>query len=484
MRNFIGLLRDRWKLIVAVTLLACVVSGALSLRMTPKYAASVTLYVTDQTKTTDPSDAYQGALLSQQDVQSYADLLNGPMLANAVIKNLGLSITPAQLEASITARAVPQTVLLTATVTNSSAYTAQEIANSIGTEFGYLVASLERPAGGGAPSVRATVVAPAALPTSPVSPQPIRNIGIAVIVGLLAGIGLAAARRALDTTIKTPEQLAQVTGSAPLLGMVPYDTAARKYPLAAISQSSLPRLEAFRKIRTNLQFIDVDQPRKVLMFTSARPEEGKSSTVCNLAVLLAEAGRSVLVLECDLHRPRTGDYLGLPTAAGMSDVLAGRCDLEDAVQRWGDGLFDVLTSGTLPPNPSDLLGSRRMTTLVDRLRDRYDVVLVDAPPVLPFADAAVTVAVCDGAVLIARHGKAKSENVSQAVAELAAVNAPILGTVLSMTPRSAVPTYGYPYRHEPTRVTGAVTDTTAPPPEEDSDVLASSPAAAFFATKR
>lgn len=445
MRNFVRLWRDQWKLIVGVTLLACLASGTVIYLTPHRYTSGVTLYVTQQGASTDPAEAYQGALLSQQDVQSYADIINGPMLAESVIKQLGLTMTAAELEAEISAKAVPQTSLLTADVTDPTAAQAQRIANAIGTQFSRLVNVLERPAKGGTAPVRATVVARATLPSAPSAPRPVRDLVIALAAGLLAGLGLAAARRSLDTTVKTPEQLAELTQNAPLLGAVPFDPASRRSPLALRDGGPGARLEAYRKIAANLQFVDVDRPRKVLMFTSARPEEGKSSAVCNLAVQLADAGHRVIVVECDLHRPRVSNYLGLPDAAGVSDVLAGRCDLGEAIQRWGDDLFDVLASGTQAPNPSGLLGSQRMVALISRLRERYEIVLVDTPPILPFADAALTVAACDGAVLVARHGHTKTDQVRRAAAELVLVNAPVLGTVLSMTPRATHTDYGYHY---------------------------------------
>jgi capsular exopolysaccharide synthesis family protein len=444
-RSFFHLLRDHWKLIVLVTVLAGGGSAALTAQMTPRYASSVTLYVSAGTNTTDPSMAYQGALLSQQDVQSYADLLTGTRLAGSVVSHLGLPMTPSQVAAEISARPIPQTVLLTATVTDTSPRRAQLIAAAVGMQFVQMVSVLERPPGHQQATVRVTVVAPATLPGSPVSPSPVRNVGIALALGLLIGIALAALRRSLDTTIKSTEQLAAMTAGKPVVGTIPFDSAARKHPLVAGDDPSGRRLEAYRKIRTNLQFIDIDAPRKALLFTSPLPEEGKSSAVCNLAVMVAQSGQRVIVVEADLRRPRATGYLGLPSSVGLTDVLVGRVDAREAVQTWGEDLFDVLASGPAPPNPSDLLGSQRMSLLVEQLRGRYDVILLDSPPVLPFADAAATAPACDGAILIVRYGKTRTAQLRQACEALGAVGTPVLGSVLSMTPARQHPEYGYQY---------------------------------------
>lgn len=446
-RNFFQLLRDRWKLIFLVTLLAAGGSAALTARMTPRYASSVTFYVSAQSNITDPSLAYQGALLSQQAVQSYADLLTGTRLAGSVVNQLGLPMTPVQLAAEISARPIPQTVLLTATVTDTSPQRAQLIASAVGTQFVQLISVLERPPGHKHATVQITVVARATAPGAPVSPKPVRNVGVALALGLLIGIALAAARRSLDTTIKSTDQLAALTGRRPVVGAVPFDSAARKHPLVGDDDPFGRRVEAYRKIRTNLQFIDVDVPHKALLFTSALPDEGKSSTVCNLAIMLAQFGKRVIVVEADLRRPRATGYLGLPSSVGLTDVLVGRVTVGEAIQTWGENLFDVLASGPTPPSPSDLLGSLRMNQLLKHLRGLYDVILIDAPPVLPFADALATAPACDGVILVVRHGKTRMAHVRQATEAMSTVGIPILGSVLSMTPARQHKEYGYGYRH-------------------------------------
>jgi non-specific protein-tyrosine kinase len=444
LRNFLHLLRDHWLLIVAVTVLAVVGSALLTARMTPQYSSSVTFYVSSQANVpNDPVGAYEGALFSQQEAQSYADLLDGPLVAGAVVRQLALTVPAAEVSSQISTRLIPQTVLLTATVTNPSPRQAQQIATAVGVQFVKLVARLERPSRPGPSLVKVTVVAPATTPSAPVSPQPLRNGGLALGLGLLVGIGLAAAYRSLDTTVKTADQLGQLTGGKPVIGTVPFDHSARRHPLAANDQPFGRRAEAFRQIRAGLQFIDVDTPHKVLMFTSALPEEGKSSTVCNLAITLALSGRKVIVVEADLRRPRAAGYLGLPGGSGVTSVLVGSAKIGDAVQLWGDDLFAVLTSGPAAPNPSELLGSQRMHSLIGDLRDSYDTVLVDAPPVLPFADALATGPACDGSVLVVRYGKTRADHVRRAAEALAGVRVPLLGSVLSMTPGGRDRGYGY-----------------------------------------
>jgi len=456
LRRFFQLLKDHWKLILAVTVLAVACSAVLTARMTRLYSSSVTFYVSAQAKAaTDPITAYEGSLLSQQEVQSYADLLTGPRLAANVAGSLGQPVTPTQVAAEITAKPVPQTVLVTATVTDPSPARAKQIAATVGTLFVRMVSAIERPPGGGSPPVRVFVVAAPQLPTAPASPDKWKNLGIALGLGLLAGIGIAAARRSLDTSMKTEGQLTAVTDGKPVLGTIPFDNRARKHPLVSEEGPSSRRVEAYRKIATSLRFIDIDTPHKVLLITSPLPEEGKSSTVCNLAIVLAQSGKRVIIVEADFRRPRAAGYLGLPNGAGVTSVLVGTAELQEAIQAWGDDQFAVLTSGPPAPNPSDLLGSRRMSDLLGHLRSAYDVVLVDAPPVLPFADALATAPACDGAIMVVRYGRTRIDGVRKSADALATVGTPLLGSVLSMEPRGKRHSeYGYGYRryYQPARL--------------------------------
>ncbi len=447
LRSFLGLIRDRWKLIIAVIMLAGVASWVLTARMTPRYSSSLTFYVSAQVSSSNVIQAYQADLLSQQKVQSFASLLDGPMLATNVVRALGLQITPSELQSEISAQAVPQTVLLTATVTSDSPEQAQAIARGLGTLFPRQVNRLERPANGSESTVVVRVVAEPSFSDSPVAPRPLRNVGIAVALGLLAGLALAAGLRSLDTSIKSAEQASKSLGDKPVLGVIPYDPVARSQPVLSDSQLTSPRMEAFRKLRLNLQFVEIDRPRKVLLFTSALPNDGKSTTVCNLAIVLSSIGKRVVVVECDLRRPQVGGYLGLPNGAGLTDVLLGRASVIDVIQNWGENELDILTSGVLPPNPGDLLGSRRMAELLEELRSRYDLVLLDMPPVLPFADTVAAAPYCDGAIVLARYGKTRTEQLRRVAESLAAVDTPVLAGVLAMTPRRREAGYGYGYRY-------------------------------------
>jgi len=434
MRAFGHLIRDYWKLIALVVVLAVGISLAITVRMKPRYASNVTFYVSASPHSINPTLAYQGILLAQQAVLSYADLLTSARLASSVVSQLGLPITAAEVAAEIKATPIPQSVLLTATVTDASPRRAQLIASAVGVQFVKLVSALQRPAGNQQATIQAVVVGPATWPGAPVSPKPAKNIGIALAIGLAAGIALAAARRSLDTSVKSTDQLTALTGGAPVIGTIPFDPAARKHQLDANPDVPPRALEAYRKIRVNLEFINIAAPSKALLFTSPLPDEGKSSVVCDLAIVLAQSGQRIIVVETDLRRPRVAGYLGLPRSLGVTGILAGKADVDEVIQTWQKAPIDYLDSGPVPANPSDLLGSQRMAELITRLRRCYDTILLDASPVLPFADATATAPACDGVILVVRFGKARRAQVEQATEALSAVGMPLLGSVLTMTP--------------------------------------------------
>lgn len=480
LRSFLGLIKDRWKLIVVVTLLAGAVSAGVTARTTRMYSSSLTFFVSAQIDSSNVVQAYQANLLSQQKVQSYANLLTGPMLASAVIGSTGLSMPTAELQSRISAQAVPQTVLLRATVTSESPTQAREIARSIAKIFPDQINQLEHTATGKASTAVVQVVAPPSYSDVPVSPQPVRNVGTGLALGLLAGLALAAAARSLDTTLKTADQVSEMLGGKPVLGVIPYDPSTRNNPVPDDTSLTSPRMEAFRKLRVSFGFLEVDKPRKVIMFTSALPNDGKSTTVCNLAIALGTVGTRTIVVECDMRRPQVGRYLGLPNGAGLTDVLLDRARLEDVVQTWGDDSVDVLTSGVLPPNPGDLLGSHKMEQLIEKLRERYEVVLLDMPPALALADAAAAGQYCDGAIIVTRHSRTRAAHLRRVCESLTNAGTPVLAGVLNMVRSrdAGGGRYGYGYGYyeaEKTKREGVRLGSQARPDRalEDAEVPAS-----------
>ena len=440
LRDYLRAVRKRWWLVAGSIVVALGAAMLVTTLTPPKYSASVTFFVGTQTK--GVSDAYQGSLFSQQRIKSYADLLTSDRLAQAIVDNDPMGRTADQVQESITANAIPDTVLLEATVTDGDRARALRLSQGLAKQFVALVQTLETPPGSDVPTVWVEVIAGPALAAKPVSPTPVRNAGLALVLGLVLGVGAAVLRETLDTSVKSAPALAELTGAA-VLSTVPVDSRAKRAPLIVAGSAGSVRAEALRQLRTNLQFVNVDAPARAIAVTSAVPGEGKTTTACNLAIVFAEAGKRVVIVDADLRRPRVAEYLNVEGAVGLTNVLAGQATVDDALQQWGTSGVFVLPAGSIPPNPSELLGSRNMEALLASLRQGFDVVIVDTPPLLPVTDGAVAATIVDGTVLVFRCGKSTTAQARSAADALAAVDARVLGCVLNMVPRKSSGAYTY-----------------------------------------
>lgn len=200
--------------------------------------------------------------------------------------------------------------------------------------------------------------------------------------------------------------------------------------LITLTDPRSPGAEAYRALRTNLMFSSLDHPLGTLLVTSAAPEEGKSTTLANLAVTLAQGGRSTILVDCDLRRPRQHEIFGLPAAPGLSNAILDKVEAPDLLPTGVEGL-SLLPAGDLPPSPADLLGSRRMEALIANLKSRADLVLFDAPPIVAVTDAALLASKLDGVLLVVSAGHTRREHAQRAKALLEKIHVRIVGTVLT-----------------------------------------------------
>ncbi|MEQ4304549.1 polysaccharide biosynthesis tyrosine autokinase [Plantactinospora sp. B6F1] len=435
LHTYLRALRQRWWVVLATVMVALGLAGFVTVRATPQYASSVTFFVTSSGQ--GMTDAYQGSLFLQQRVKSYVDLLSSDRLAQTVAAEERVGLTADEVRSRVSARVEADTVLLSATVTDSDQARALRLTEALAAHFVKLVHSIETPPGAKEPPIKIEVVGGPRVNAEPVSPRPVRNLVLAGVLGLVLGAALSVLRGLTDTTFRDGETLQEAT-SAPLLGSIPYDGHARSNPLIVGTAAQTARAEAMRKLRTNLRFVDAQEPARVIAVTSAVQAEGKSTLACNLAITLAEAGWQVLLVDADLRRPRVAGYLGLGAGAGLTDVLIGEVAVEDVLQPWGDKSLLVLPGGSVPPNPSELLGSKAMADLLLSLRELTDIVIIDTPPLLAFTDGVVVAVQADGALLVARQGKTPSAQTAAAAQALHAVSARVLGCVLNMSKENKI----------------------------------------------
>ncbi len=270
----------------------------------------------------------------------------------------------------------------------------------------------------------------ARLPKIPVSPRKRVAVVVAVVVAWLLGLLLSFALAAVDRTIRGPEDVEQQLG-VPLLSRLPRlagrgvsDQLVRTQPRSSLA-------EAFRSLRTSLQFCGADRPLKTVLVTSSVAREGKTLCCASLGITLAQGGAKTLLIDCDLRRPRLATAFGLRPEPGLTSVLALATELEQAIFPTEIENLSILPSGPLPPNPAELLGSAAFRQLLARLAGQYDRIVIDSPPAVPVTDAAVLAATVDGVLLIVRQREAQRDLVQRAVEHLTAVGAQLLGVVLN-----------------------------------------------------
>jgi capsular exopolysaccharide synthesis family protein len=442
-KELLRMAQRRWLTIVVFFLLSLIAAGALTYAQTPKYQSTARVFISTEV-TGNSTDAYAASLFSVQRVQSYAQLATSRELMQRVISRLNLDMTPDSLASKISSSVAQNTVIIDITVTDPTAEQAQKIAKAESEVFTDYLTELETPVDKSASPVKASVVDPASYDGKQVSPKPAANLAIAGVLGLLIGLGVAFLRELVDNTVSSAEDVEKILGS-PVLASVGYDGDVPKHPLLTEAGSHTPRVEAFRLLRTNLQFLNLDTRPNSIVITSAVQNEGKTSTATNLAIALAQTGLRVLLVDGDLRRPKVASVLGLERSVGLTTILVGRSELPDSIQRHADSGIYFLASGPIPPNPTEVLQSHAAQSLFDRVSEMFDMVIIDAPPLLPVSDAAIIARDVDGAILVVRHGKTTKEQLRQAGMRLNQVGATLLGTMVNMTPRRGAKAYGYGY---------------------------------------
>jgi succinoglycan biosynthesis transport protein ExoP len=279
-----------------------------------------------------------------------------------------------------------------------------------------------------------------AIPSSqPIRPRIIRNAILAGLASLILVVALLFLIEFLDDTIKSAEQVTERL-KLPVIGYIADIQRGPETAYVAEHPRS-PVAEAFRTLRTNLEFADVDKPPKLLLVVSPNPSEGKSSIAVNLAITLAQGGKRVLLIDADLRRPRVHHYLGLTNRKGLSDMFRSSATVEQVVSAWKNENLAVITSGGLPPNPADILASEKMANILKTVREKADVVVIDAPPFL-VADATILAGRADGVLLVIRPGKTPMDSALFTVEQLKRAGAHVLGVVLNRIPRSHAYSYG------------------------------------------
>ncbi len=504
LRKYLSLFWHWSWLIILVGLLAGASAYFFSQRMTPYYQSSTTVLVNAApgTKATD----YTSVMLSEQLTSTYAKMISTDPVLNKVVEDLGLTMPLEELKKSITVTPVSNTQLLQITVETTDPELSARIANAVVTVFAdqiqqlqsqrfaqsesslsaqmaeveqqindledqathaatteekdrldtkvaqyrtiysNLLQTYEQVRLTEAQSVSSIDQVEYAIPDpEPVKPKVLQNTLLATLVGLMLVAGGVVAQEALDDSIKTPDDITR-NFKLPVLGVIDHHKIEVKNPIS-LSEPRSPTAEAYRTLRTNVNYTSVDRPLHTLMVTSSESGEGKTTTVANLGVVLAQNGLRVIIADCDLRHPRVHAYFGMANRNGMTELLAQKTiKINGANKATRVKGLSVVSSGALPPNPAELLGSRKMQTVLKTISQHADIILIDTPPTLAVTDAAVLAPSMDGVLIIVRPGKTRIRALKQTLDQMNQVNARVLGVILNNV-ETRFSSYGYHYRY-------------------------------------
>ena len=460
LRDYMRGLRRHWLAVLLMTLVGMATAFGWYVIQTPVYEATAVGLV--QTRTVAVEDEQNNSLVSNPafdsfagaKVPTYIDMATWKTVADGAVASLGIDEPVAQVVSRITVDNTPETNIIRITAKAGSSADALALAQAW---IGSLVSAIDQYEGDGTPGsspVTITMDQSAVVPTTPIFPELQTALIVGGVLGVGVGIAFALMRTASDRRIRVADDVESRTG-LPVVGTIPVGAASdesRLFDAAAMNDKGARFAvgEALRSLRTNLQFMDVDNPPRTIVVTSPLPSDGKSTIACNLALTLAASGMAVVLVDGDLRRSTVAASMGLPGGAGLSDVLSGRAELAEVLQRTphSSNLF-VLTAGSVPPNPSEVLGSERMRHLLADLA-KHATVIIDAPPLLPVTDGAVLTHQADGALLVVTVGKTTYDMLEKATDTLAKAGGRALGVVLNMAPLRGIDSspYSYEYRRE------------------------------------
>lgn len=439
--DFLRLTRKNWVILLAGVLLGAVAMFGYTAVQPRVYVANSSGYVVAN-GTNGFMDAMSGNEAASSKARSFIPLLTSRAVFEQIAADPGIDLGGQPLDGRLSAWVAEGSTLLEVAASASTPEAAAALADGALAAVAAVVENIEAEVGAESSTILVVPLENAILPSAPTSPNLISNLALGCGAGLVLAYLFIFIRRAADVRIRNAADLAKAAGGAGTLGRIPKSDQLIGDKRADVDAD--PRAaEAFRRLRTNLRFSSIDQRVCSVAITSANAAEGKTTVATLLAMVIARSGQPTVLIDADLRRPTVADALGIDGSVGLSEVLSGQVSVMDALRQTDTPGLLVLPAGNVPPNPSEMVGSASMKSLIDALADEY-FVIIDAPPVLPVTDAALLSMAVDGTILIAMANKTHKEDVSLARDMLDQVHSRVLGTVLNrVSPRDAGEGYAY-----------------------------------------
>lgn len=417
------IIKQRLMLIVIATVVAVAATGLISFYvLIPQYEATATLLV--QPVNLFEEITYNDLIANEKLVTTYTEIIKSRMIAQDVILRMNLNIPEQELLKNVKVIGIKNTLITAITVISPDPLQAVSIANCFAQSFRDNLSEIMK-------VENVSILDEAKLEDNPkpVSPKPLLNMLIMLFLIFNTGIFLAIFSEMMDKTVKLQGYTNEIFG-LPLLGII------SKYPqrresIFCLDMPKSPQAEAFRTLRTNVNYMQLSKKIRTLQITSSMPKEGKSMIIANLAVAMAQEKKKILLMDCDLRKPSIHNIFGITNSYGITSILTGELDVHQVIIKTKQLNLDVITSGPIPPNPSELLAMERAKQLIEQLKEEYDTILFDSPPVLPVTDGQILAKYADAVVMIIKLGSTQSESVKQAKYMLEHVNARLIGVVLN-----------------------------------------------------
>ncbi|MFT4148047.1 MAG: polysaccharide biosynthesis tyrosine autokinase [Micrococcaceae bacterium] len=439
-----------WKEILAATVLGGLLAYGVSHTRPKMYSAqSVGTVVTS--KTDNLVLANTGDQLAKSRAKTYVDLAKTNTIAEGVIRELNLTnVTPSQVTSRITVNNPTDTTNISISATGSTPEAAKDLADAWVKMLGEQVSQVQnmQPAGAATSSTGSTndndnVVSfipttSAVLPKSPSSPNRLRYGLAGSILGLGSGIGYAWYRGQNDRRVRSRQDI-EDNFSTPILGMIPLEEHPKLIDISGSNSEhgseNYRMVESFRELRTNIRYSGIDDSLRSIVVTSPTPGDGKSTIASNLGIALAASGEKVVMIDCDLRRPTMAKVFGINADIGLSEVVTGQVQLQDALVKYdAEGEIFILPSGKIPPNPAELLESKKLANIIQGFTDEGAFVILDSPPLLSVNDSAALSRTTDGAVVVITANKTEIDEIQHTLDSLKKVDGKCLGLVLNRVP--------------------------------------------------
>lgn len=427
------LVRFHWVVLLLVTIVGMTAGYGLSSLRDTEYTASADVFVVADSRR-DANDINQAATYSRDQAQNFAEVATKALVLRPVVEDGDLGLSLDEVQSRVSTSVPLNTSMISITATDTSAARAAEIANRVALSLSMAITRLV-PERNGRAQVEVQSVERASVPEAPSGPPVALLTLLGGMVALALALVLLGLREFYRGKVRTAEQASEIT-RAPVLGTVSKERRGSRELVVLAPAHNSAHAEQYRQIRASLQSFLSKPKRNVLVVTSSVPGEGRSTAAANIAATIAASGTKVCLVEADLHRPALADALGLDAGTGFTALLTGEADLEEALQPLGADGLQVLVAGSTPYNPSELLASREAEAWLTTIRDHFEVTIIDAPPVLPVADAMTLARYFGGAIMVVSERKVRVRQLQEAVEKMALVGAPVLGTILTMSKRA------------------------------------------------